>query len=325
MAKNMNILTLSDAIFNSIGTMEGIPASILSEYNHWAEYEESLGMNIMHIHGNGLCWINGNLASVFGEFRTHPPTLNKWLSDLLTTMVSVDETFTPCLDIFAMEIKYVNGSLVDFLDANNDIMFVLAHNIIAFCIKNYSNPSINIGCERPVDLEVCIGFDKKMGGFKAIDCNMRNFIMNIMGIQTVIVYQKRTEPKYRRGADPQNRVSQILRNGFYAGFQIDSFGTINIGGYIGSIMLYSYNANHYDAIIVHHEGIDKLGMFQSVDNPVEQLTVFNSPSSSNESSLGSVPGSIGSVPGSIGSVKVSEPYPDTSFDEIIAKTLAEEY
>jgi len=316
MAKNMNILTLSDAIFNSISTMEGIPASILSEYSHWVEYESSLGMNIMHIIGNGLCWINSILASIFGEFRTHPPTLKKWLSDLLTTMASADKTFTPCLDLFAMEIKFVDGSLVNFLDANNDIMFVLAHNIIAFCVKNYSNPAINIGCERKVALEVCIGFDKKNGGFKAIDCNMRNFIMNIIGIQTVIVYQKRTEPKYRRCADPRNNVSQILRNGSYAGFQIDSFGTINIGGYIGSIMLYSYNANHYDAIVVNHEGIDKLGMFQSVENPVEQLTVFNSlPDAVSYSSVVSK-----SVPESL-----PESVPDTSLDALIAKALADEY
>jgi hypothetical protein len=293
-------------------------------------------------------------------------------------MVIVDESFSPCLDLFLMEVKYVDGELSDFLDANNDIMFVLAHNIISFCVKNYSNRAINIGCKIPVDLEVCVGFNKKSERFTAIDCNMRNFIINIMGIQTVIIYQKRNEEKFRRCADPNNNVSQIFnKKGTYAGFQIDSFGTVNIGGYIGSVMLYSYNANHYDAIIVNHEGVDKLGMFQSVDNPVEQLRVFsandeediqNSRASSSyqltneyksetvteaetESdllaaaifaslnplnsviSIGSI-GSVGSV-GSVGSagltgsassisLATSNQIPDTSMDEIIARTLVGE-
>ena len=324
MLSKMN--TLSDTISSSITAMEGIPASILSKYKHWVDHESTLGMDIMHIQGNGLCWLNSLIASVFGEFRTHPPTLNKWFSDLLTTMISADDTFVPCLDLLSMEIKYVDGTLVDFLDANNDIMFVLAHNIILFCIKNYLNQAINIGCERPVALEVCVGFNRKTSSFSAIDCNMRNFIMNIMGLQTVIVYQKRTESKYRRCADPQNRVSQILRGGSYAGFQIDSFGTINVGGYIGSVMIYSYNANHYDAIIVTHEGIDKLGMFQSVENPVEQLSVFNSDDVNDNS--GSSPDvtiaeSSASVP--VGGMDLNvESAPDTSMDEMIARILASE-
>jgi hypothetical protein len=282
----------------------------------------------MHINGNGLCWINSLIASVFGEFRTHPPTLNKWISDLLTTMISNDETYVACLDLFSMEVKYVGGTLIDFLDANNDIMFVLAHNIITYCIKNYSNPSINIGCERPVGLEVCVGFDKKSGCFRAIDCNMRNFILNIMGIQTVVVYQKRTETKYQRCTDPHNRVSQILKGSSYAGFQIDSFGTVNIGGYIGSVMLYSYNANHYDAIVVTHDGIDKLGMFQSVDNPVEQLSVFNTNEEKGHISSSSCVES-GSALSDAASYVVSEKnesreIPDTSMDEMLAIMLSEE-
>jgi hypothetical protein len=108
--------------------------------------------------------------------------------------------------------------------------------------------------------------------------------MNIMGIQTVVVYQRRNEVKYRRCADPINLVSQVMRGPVYAGFQIDSFGTINFGGYIGSVMLYSYNAYHYDAIVVNHEGVDKLGMFQSVDNPVSELVVFQDPSNAGGSS-----------------------------------------
>ena len=123
--------------------------------------------------------------------------------------------------------------------------------------------------------------------------------MNIMGIKTVIVYQKRNEIKYRRCNDAINGVSQIMRGSDYAGFQIDSFGTVNVGGYIGSIMLYSYNAEHYDAVVVNHDGIDKLGMFQSVDNPVSELSVFRNDVTTKEDKI------------------------DTSMDAIIAQILEE--
>lgn len=316
--------SLFDAIRNCIQSLESLAASKLITFKHLVKFEKKLGMNIMGSRGDGLCFINALTDSILAEFRDDPATLEQWLDNVLMTMMSLDETFMPCLNLLEIKIKYVDGSLATFLDANNQFVFAFARNILLFCIKNYGNPAINIGCERPVDLEVCVGFDRQTGGFRAIDCNMRNFILNIMGIQSVLVYQTQTEPRFQRCADPRNRVSQILKGGRYAGYQIDSFGTVNVGGYICQLLIYSYNGGHYDAVVVHHEGVDKLGLFACVENAVEELPFFGADGKPGQISSSTLPSAASSGGGSSSggaAAAISSDHPDTSSDAILAKLL----
>jgi hypothetical protein len=99
-----------------------------------------------------------------------------------------------------------------------------------------------------VALEAGVGINR-MGSFYAIDCNMRNLVMNICGIQNIKVFQNKTDARFRRGGDLTNLTYILTHMDSYAGFELESFGTINVGGYIGSIILYSYNAGHYDAFV----------------------------------------------------------------------------
>lgn len=253
---------LSDIIQSNIRDLERIPLTVQSRYLHWFNPDEQLGITVLKVRGNGLCWINSLIVSIFGEFWNKPAILNNWLLNLYSTLTIADNDFIPYFDLYNMRIKYGTTNLCDFLDSNNELQHAISHNLIAFCVRNYMNPDINVGCLRPVELNVCVGYNAKMKRIFAIDCNMRNFIMNILGIKKAIIYQHKIGPENMRHTDKINGVTQIMKGDKYIGFQIHSFGTINIGGYIGSVVLYSFDLLHYDAICVNHEGIAKLGLFR---------------------------------------------------------------
>jgi hypothetical protein len=206
---------------------------------------------VVKMRGDGLCWINSILGTIFGRFRKHPTILNKWVQDLLTTFAVYDDSFVFLFNIQERTIDFDSSELVDFLNRNMLLLCALAFNIISFCVKNYTNPQININC--PIfNLDACVGINKN-GGFSAIDNNMRNFIMNVCGVERVEVFQQKTESHFQRCNHVLNNTRMIIINNQYVGFQIESFGTINVGGYYGSIHLYTFNANHYDALCLDME------------------------------------------------------------------------
>ena len=207
-----------------------------------------VSMQVMKIRGDGLCWINSIVGTIFGRFWKQPQLLNKWFNDLLTTFVAYDPEFPLFFALNTMKINFKGADLIAFLNLNKNLLFALSHNIIGFCTMHYTNPVININCPRIVPLEVSVGRSAN-GSFTAVDCNMRSFVMNVCGISQIKVFQNRTDVQFRRKADPFNSVSILTHNDSYAGFQLESFGTINVGGYVGSIILYSYNASHYDAFV----------------------------------------------------------------------------
>jgi hypothetical protein len=213
-------------------TDENIPHFLNSKYR------------VVKMRGDGLCWINSLLGSIFGRFWKNPIILNKWFEDITTTMKMYDENFKFCFGLLEMNIQYRCSSLVSFLNRNLKVLSALAHNIISFCVHNYTDLQINVNCPM-TDINYCIDIEE--GGFRAIDFNMRNFVMNVCGVERVRVFQYKTDPTSQRSNDPQNKTTRLLENSSYAGFLIESFGTVNVGGYIGTIDLYSYDSSHYDA------------------------------------------------------------------------------
>jgi hypothetical protein len=130
-------------------------------------------------------------------------------------------------------------------------MFVLSFNILKFALLNYDNLKLNkffIVTDRLCMLETGIAFNNKKQKFYAIDGQMRNFIMSIMGISKVVVFQNKTEDKHRRHTNKDFNLKIIDYEGEYAGFEIEHFNNIYCGGVIGEILLFTHNAEHYDAV-----------------------------------------------------------------------------
>ena len=243
--------------FEHMITDDFVPSSLNSKYR------------VVKMRGDGLCWVNSILGSIFGRFWRNPTILNKWFADINTTLTMFDESFKFCFGLPDMKIQYGSSSLVCFLNTNQKLLFALAHNIISFCVNNYRNRQINVNCPIFVDLDVCVSINAEFG-FSAIDNNMRNFVMNVCGVEWVQVFQYKTDPNVQRSNDPRNKTTRLLENGSYAGFQVESFGTINVGGYLGSIQLYSYDSYHYDAFCLLNNS-NMTAMISDIDERLERV------------------------------------------------------
>jgi hypothetical protein len=251
-------------IFRNMAQIRSDPRGLaaLAAYDHWVQTEDCMGLEVMKIRGNGMCWINSLVASVFGEFWHEPLLLNRWIADLCTTIMVYDHSFDFAFGLPHMSVSYGAHTLVQFLDANITVTFAIVHNVFMFCVRNYDNLDINVGCSSLLGIDALVDFDPATGNYMAIDGNMRNFILNILGVRLARVFQFKSGIDYRREVDIGNKVSVITLNSVYAGFQIESFGTVNVGGYIGSAELYSYDATHYDCIMRSSE---RLGLIRETN------------------------------------------------------------
>jgi hypothetical protein len=212
-------------------------------------------LSIVKTYGNGLCWINAILVSIFGKYYDNITQLDQWIRSINMTF-DLDNRFKP---MFRFE-TYGGGLLcisnigaehcdvLAFLNANKLLMHVLSFNIFKFAVLNYKNQKLNRVLRR-LPLHTGVAFDKTTQQIYAIDGQMRNFIMSIMGINRVVVYQHNINPKYRRFTNVDVNLNAIDFEGEYAGFDIRTFGNINCFGEIGSILLFTNDATHYDAIL----------------------------------------------------------------------------
>ena len=244
----------------------------ITPYEHRIEISPRYGLNILKIRGNGLCFINSLVNSIFGKYWLHPrqregswkeqTELNSWLDNLYNTLFSYE--FHPKFELYSRTIIYDADNLIDFLDKNNDLLFALSHNILLFAAIHYEG----LSGLRTTKLMNCIDMSRDLTTFGAIDGNIRNFIMDILGVKSIYVISESDDLDHRRRSDAQNNVEQLIKDG-YIGFKISCEKTINIGGFIGSIMLYTYNSSHYDAIIY--------GEFTSLfENETEILSIIYS-------------------------------------------------
>ena len=209
---------------------------------------------IIKTYGNGLCWINSLLVSGFGAMWTNTEELDMWISSIKTTICSNDkfvpilgfETYGSELNISKTGISEYN--LIDFLNANKYLMYVISYNILKFAIENYDNMQYNV-VPKQLMLETGIAFNPSKQKFYAIDGQLRNFIMSIMGIDKVIIYQNQTDAKNRRHTNTDLNLYAIDYYGEYAGFEINAFQNINVFGVWGSVLLFTHNSEHYDAFL----------------------------------------------------------------------------
>jgi hypothetical protein len=214
---------------------------------------------IIKTYGNGLCWINSLLVSGFGSMWQTFDELDMWINSIKTT-ICMDDNFVPILGLETYGFGMHNSGLeisktgiseyniIDFLNANKYLMYVLSLNILKFAIQNYDNKKYNMSPKNLI-LETGIAFNQAKQKFYAIDGQLRNFIMSIMGIDKVIVYQNKTDTQNRRHTNVDLNLFAIDYYGEYAGFEINAFQNINVGGVWGSVLLFTHNSEHYDAFL----------------------------------------------------------------------------
>jgi len=232
----------------------------ITPYKHYSVISPKYGLNILKIRGNGLCFINSLVNSILGECWKNPTKLNNWLDNLYNTLFSYE--FHSKFELYSRTIIYGATNLIDFLDKNNDLLFALSHNILLFAAIHYENLSEL----RTTQLMNCIDMSRDLTTFGAIDGNIRNFIMSILGVKSIYVISESDDLNHQRRSDVQNNVEQLIKDG-YIGFKISCEKTINIGGFIGSIMLYTYNSSHYDAVFAD----DSTYLFE---NEIEILSII---------------------------------------------------
>lgn len=212
---------------------------------------------VLKTYGNGLCWINALLASIFGKWWQNVGEIDLWIRSLLATF-ELDPSFVPIFNLYLYGIDIVINNdginefdVMKFLNANKHLMFILSFNILKFAVINYDNLTLNkihSKTDRLCMLETGIAFNPKKQKFYAIDGQLRNFIMAIMGIEKVVVFQNKTEDKHRRHSNKDFNLKAIDYEGEYAGFEIEQFNNIHCGGVIGEVLLFTHDAEHYDAI-----------------------------------------------------------------------------
>jgi len=204
---------------------------------------------ILKTYGNGLCWINAILVTIFGKFYLNISELELWIQSLIATF-GLDDNFIPILNLYSYKIKLDGLSefdLIKFLNANKYLIFVLSFNILKFAVLNYDNSKLN-KINKLCPLETAIAFNSKKNKIYAIDGQLRNFIMAIIGIEKVIIFQNKVEAIHRRYTNKDFNLSAIDYEGEYAGFEIEAFHNLNCSGTLGEILLFTHNSEHYDAI-----------------------------------------------------------------------------
>lgn len=216
----------------------------------------SENLAILKTYGNGLCWINGLLVSIFGKWWQGVEEIDLWIRGLLATF-EIDPTFVPIFKLYLYGIDIVinhdgikDFDVLQFLNANKQLMFILSFNILKFAVINYDNMALNKVfnvTDKLVMLEMGIGYQPEKQKIYAIDGQMRNFIMSIMGIEKVVVFQHKID-KYRRQTDKKYNLKALDYEGEYAGFEIEQFNNIHCGGIIGEVLLFTHDEKHYDAV-----------------------------------------------------------------------------
>jgi hypothetical protein len=204
---------------------------------------------ILKTYGNGLCWINAILVTIFGKFYLNVSELELWIQSLIATF-GLDDNFIPILNLYSYKINLDGLSefdLIKFLNSNKYLMFVLSFNILKFAVLNYDNFKLN-KINKICPLETAIAFNPKKNKIYAIDGQLRNFIMAIIGIEKVVIFQNKVEPKHRRYTNKDLNLSAIDYEGEYAGFEIEAFHNLNCSGTLGEILLFTHNSEHYDAV-----------------------------------------------------------------------------
>ena len=232
----------------------------------------SSDLSIIKTYGNGLCWINSLIASIFGRLwnRDNIPDLDLWIRSVISTF-ELDPTFEPICQLYLyntdlnINLDHIdNYDIIGFLNANKYLMHILGLNILKFAVQNYSNPTLN-RIHKLLPLETGIAFNPSKQKFYAIDGQMRNFIMAIMGIDKVIVFQNKTDPIYRRYSNVDLNLLAIDYEGEYAGFEIEAFDNLNCGGILGTVLLFTHNSEHYDAFLNNQTFLSTLRIRDQMD------------------------------------------------------------
>lgn len=207
---------------------------------------------VIKFEGDGLCWLNSLVCSIFAIYSNDTNALNAWINSIIETF-KFDQTFVPIMGLNS----YPNirlrifpnapneSNIVKFINANRILIKILVFNILKFCVKNYYNTDLHI-TNRILPFNTAIAFDLNQSRFIAIDSQLRNFTMSVMGITKVIVWQHNINSTNRRHTNIDCNLTAIDYYGEYAGFEISNQNTINIRGSIGSVLLYSNNSEHYD-------------------------------------------------------------------------------
>jgi len=261
---NQSNSILADQIIDYLNMLDQYPESLineeLSQFDQFIQTDASSkpayissDLVIIKTYGNGLCWINSLLTSVFGKFWQNTSELDIWIHSLIATF-GLDPTFVPIrnLYLYGIDLKISSDGIetydiVHFLNSNKYLMYTLSLNILKFAIQNYSNPALN-KVKKLLPLETGIAYNPSKQKFYAIDGQLRNFIMSIMGIDKVVVFQTNTDPKHRRYSNLDLNLLAIDYEGEYAGFETEAFNNINCMGVLGSVLLLTHNSEHYDAI-----------------------------------------------------------------------------
>jgi len=208
------------------------------------------------LNSNGLSWIYSLLVSIFSNLWQDISELDSWIKYLLSTF-EIDRHFSPIRDIYLYGVELtINNSksfdynLIGFLNDNKYLIYILCLNILKFSIENYSNSAISN--KKYVPLESCIKFDNTTKKIDSINGQLRNFILSIMGLEKVIIYQ-----------NTPNFVNYLLDSNFedvYSTIEIEASTSINSGNIIKSVILFEHDSCNYDVVL--NKNLDKQKIIQ---------------------------------------------------------------
>lgn len=221
---------------------------------------------VMKSEGDGLCWLNSLVMSIFAAYSNNIQELYNWINSIIDTLES-NVFFRPMFGLNKNMIYIVESNndyceIEKFLNENMNLIKILVFNILKFCVQNFTPKYLNlvfniqttkkstygVECISTNNFVSSVAFNRKDRRFIAIDGKMRNFTMSVMGISKVVVLQHNTNKNNQRSSNSAYRMKTIKYNNEYAGFEIEVDNIINVKGAIGSVLLYTYDANHYDCV-----------------------------------------------------------------------------
>lgn len=240
------------------------------------------GYSPFSIPGDGACFVHTLVQNAclyyFSLDKEKCENVNLWIKTLFDLL----RNNTPSLlhNVEEMEFYGYDGAEPhDILTMNSILLHAIVENIIVYMLLNWNNPKVHIindmykgkcGNEIP---DIGHHIEMTKSNIISIDGLGRNFIMNILGFQQVVVVQlleeviKRddTVENVSRNSSLELQLEEIKEDGQYKGFQITTEPFESLLSPYGieglKAIIFSHDSYHYEIYLSKEKGVPPVPVF----------------------------------------------------------------
>jgi hypothetical protein len=213
-------------------------------------------IQLIKVQEDALSFITSIITTIVGNYWNNKDKFETWYDNIKKTIYDSDLSFEFLHNYDRIKFKE-SLNIIDQLNNFSEFITFLSNDILFFCIKNYNNENINSKCRKFLETKEYLEYDDKLNIVTKIDYNIRNFIMNILGIRYIYVLENNIESDNQKHNCEINNIIPLMINKKYIGYRIGAYDTINKNSYIGNIILY-YNQQTYEVCYMNQTGLYEL-------------------------------------------------------------------